>query len=279
MGVVIFLNGKFVPEKKAVISVFDRGFLYGDGLFETIRVVHGRPFRWAEHMERLKAGAKFLKIKLPFSPRRLGGFASELIARNKMPDSLLRISVSRGVGTLGYSPKDTGKPTLVMSLRTLARRDWETPPGWRLITSSIRVATNDPLARFKTSNKLAQVLARAQADEAGADEALLANTDGFVAEATSGNVFWMKRDTIYTPPLMAGILPGVTREVVFEIAAELNISIREKNIRLNDLRQADGVFLSLTSLGIVEAQALDDRALKKSTITPRVQRAYSEILS
>jgi branched-chain amino acid aminotransferase len=277
--VFVFLNGKFVPEKKAVISVFDRGFLYGDGLFETIRVVHGRPFLWAEHMERLKAGAKFLKIKLPFSPRRLGGFARELIARNKMPDSLLRISVSRGVGTLGYSPKDTDKPTLVMSLRTLPKRDLERPPGWRLITSSIRVATNDPLARFKTSNKLAQVLARAQADNAGADEALLVNTDGLVAEATSGNVFWIKRDTIYTPPLTAGILPGVTRAIVFEIAAGLNISIREKNIRLDDLQEADGVFLSLTSLGIVEVQALDDRALKRSTITRRLQTAYNEFLS
>lgn len=273
----VFLNNKFVSEEKAVVSVFDRGFLYGDGLFETIRVFNCKPFRWQDHLERLKHGANFLKIKLPFKPAEMWAFADKLIAKNKMPDSLLRITLSRGVGAPGYSPKNAKRPTLVMSLRPAPKNDAQKP--WSLITSSIRLPANDPLARFKTSNKLPQVLARAEADAAHADEVLLLNTDGFVAEGTSSNLFWIRRGAIYTPPLAAGILSGVTRAVVLEIAAHLKIPIYEKSIRLKKLLQMDGVFLSLSSLGIVPAQSLDGKILKKSPITAQIARSYANVLA
>jgi aminodeoxychorismate lyase len=276
--VFVFLNGKFVPEEKAVVSVFDRGFLYGDGLFETIRVVGGKPFRWREHIERLRAGAQFLKIRLPYSAWQLLTIANELIARNKMSDSLLRLSLSRGIGPVGYSPKDAGKGTLVMSLRAAPKLDPKNPPVWKLVTSLFRIATNDPLAGFKTANKLPQILARAKANAAGADEALLLNTDGYVAEGTSSNVFGIKRGIVYTPPLAAGILPGVTRAVVFEIAARLGIPILERDVRPAELASADEIFLSLSSWGIVEVAALDGKALKGSEIIGRIQRAYSDSL-
>ncbi|HEV2331018.1 MAG TPA: aminotransferase class IV [Verrucomicrobiae bacterium] len=265
-----------MPEERAVISVFDRGFLYGDGLFEAIRIFNGRPFRWREHIERLRSGAEFLKIKLPFSPRRLRAFADELIARNKMPDSLLRLSLSRGVGLPGYGPENAPVPTLAMSLRPAPKQ--ENPPQWKLITSSVRIAANDPLVRFKTCNKLPQVLARAEANKAGADEALLLNTDGFVAEGTSSNVFWVKRGAVYTPPLAAGILPGVTRVVVFEIAARLKIPVREKNIRPKDMMQADGLFLSISSRGVVEVSSLDGKAFQNSKLIAEVRRVYHNLL-
>ena len=274
MGVLVFLNGAFVPEEKAVVSVFDRGFLYGDGLFEAIRIFNGRPFRWREHLARLRAGAGFLRIKLPLSSSQLEAVADKLIAANKMPESLLRIALSRGVGPPGYLPKNTGRPTLAMSLRAAPKLDLKNHPQWKLLTSSFRIPANDSLGNFKTSNKLIQVLARAEAAESGADEALLLNTDGFVAEGTSSNTFWIKRGTILTPPLAAGILPGVTRRVVFEIAASLGISIREKNIRLKELAQADGIMLSLTSLGIVEVISLDGKAVKQSALTERIRTAY-----
>jgi branched-chain amino acid aminotransferase len=276
--VLVFLNGKFVPEEKAVVSVFDRGFLYGDGLFEAIRVLNGKPFRWVEHIERLQQGARFLKIKLPFSPAKLLGFAETLIVKNEMPDCVLRLTLSRGIGAPGYLPKDAKKPTLVMSLRPAPKIGSAKLPQWKLITSSFRIPANDPLARLKTSNKLPQVLARAEADVVGAGEALLQNTDGFVTEGASSNLFWVKRGAIYTPPLAAGILPGVTRRVVFEVAEHLKIPVREKNIRSKDLAHADGVFLSLTSLGIVEAKALDGKILSKSPLTSRIGHAYTEIL-
>jgi aminodeoxychorismate lyase len=275
--VIVFLNGKFVPENKAVISIFDRGFLYGDGLFETIRVLNGIPFRWPQHMGRLQQGAAFLKIKLPFTPAKLRAFADKLIVKNKIPDSLLRVSLSRGVGSPGYSPKNAKEPTLVISLRPAPKLDQKVPQ-WNLISSSFRLPAGEPLARFKTANKLSHVLARAEADTVGANEALLLNTNGFVVEGTSSNLFWIKRSTIYTPSLAAGILPGVTRSVVLEIAAKLKIPIREKNIRLKELYQAEGIFLSLSSLGIVEAKSLDKKELKKSPLTAHIASSYTDIL-
>jgi len=277
--VLVFLNGAFVPEEKAVVSVFDRGFLYGDGLFEAVRVFNGKPFRWREHMDRLRAGAEFLKIKLPYSQHRLHTTAEKLIQQNKMPDCLLRLTLTRGIGAAGYSPASARKPTLAMALRSAPKPDGARLPQWKLASSSFRLKADDPLARFKTCNKLPQVLARAEADDAGAHEALLLNTDGFVAEGTSSNVFWIKGGVIYTPPVAAGILPGVTRSVVFEIATKLGISIREKNIRLKDFGRMDGVFLSLTSRGIVEATSLDGQELKTSELTQRMRDAYDEILN
>src|SRR5215472_16973761 len=192
---VVFLNGEFVPEKDAVISVFDRSFLYGDGLFETMRVVQGRPFRWAEHMERLERGASFAGIRIPFAEASLRKFAEELIAKNQVPEALLRLTLSRGVGVRGYSPKGAEQPTIVMSLHEFLPVDPENPPGWRLITSSFRLPADEALAQFKTCNKLPQILARAEADAAGADEALLSNTEGHVVEASSSNLFWVEADT------------------------------------------------------------------------------------
>ena len=229
-------------------------------------------------MQRLQQGASFLKIKLPYAPAKLRAFADKLIAKNKMPDSLLRLSLSRGMGTLGYSPKNANQPTLVMSLRPAVKINSKAPLRWNLVTSSFHLPTNEPLARFKTANKLSQVLARAEADTVGANEALLLNTNGFVVEGTSSNLFWIKRGTIYTPSLAAGILPGVTRSVVLEIAAKLKIPIREKNIRLKELYQAEGIFLSLSSLGIVEAKSLDKKELKKSPLTAHIASSYTDIL-
>jgi aminodeoxychorismate lyase len=276
--VLVFLNGKFVPEEKAVVSVLDRAFLYGDGLFETIRVFNGRPFCWEEHMERLHQGANFLKIKVPITRAHLLASATKLIAKNRRPDCLLRLALSRGIGAPGYSPKGAKKPLLVISLRPAPKVDPKKPLQWKLLSSSFRLPANDPLAHFKTCNKLPNVLARAEADAAGADEALLSNTDGFIVEGASSNLFWIKGSVIYTSPLAAGILPGVTRSVVFELASQLKTSVREKNIRLKDLARADGVFLSLSSWGIVEAMSLDGRILKRSPLTVQLARSYTAIL-
>jgi aminodeoxychorismate lyase len=276
---VVFLNGKFVPEAKAVVSVFDRGFLYGDGLFEAIRVFNGRPFLWSSHWERLRQGAKFLKIKLPFPSEKLLACAGELIAKNKLPDALLRIALSRGLGAPGYLPHRANKPTLAMSLRPAPDINPKTPPQWKLVVSSFRLMSGDPLACYKTANKLPQVLARAETAVAGADETLLVNTDRHVVEGASSNLFWVKHGAIYTPPLAAGILPGVTRAVVFEIAGRLNIPIQHQNIQARDLLRMDGVFLSLTSRGIVEAKSLDGKALKKSPVTRLIADAYRKILT
>ena len=275
---LVFLDGKFVPEAKAVVSVFDRSFLYGDGLFETIRVFNGKPFRWRQHSERLKCGAAFLKIQLPFAPEKLRRFAGALISKNKMPDALLRLTLSRGVGVRGYSPKKATRPMLAMTLHPAPKMDLKNPPRWKLISSSFRLPSNEPLAQFKTCNKLPQILARAEADAAGADEALLLNTNGFVVEGASSNLFWVEGNKILTPPLAAGILAGVTRAAVFEIGAKLKIPVRQKNVRLKNLARADGIFLSLSSYGIVEAKSLDGKILRRSPLAAQIARTYAELL-
>ncbi|MBI3850487.1 MAG: aminodeoxychorismate lyase [Verrucomicrobia bacterium] len=275
---LVFLNGNFVPEAQAVVSVFDRSFLYGDGLFETIRVCNGKPFRWAQHLERLQRGAEFLKLRPPLSPDALRDFAAQLIERNQMPESLLRLTLSRGVGPRGYSPKGADRPTVVMSLHSAPDIDPKNPPQWRLITSSVRLPANEPLAQFKTCNKLPQILARAEADVAGADEALLLNTNGEVIEAASSNLFWIENDTVCTPPLVSGILPGVTRAVVLEICRKLKIETQETTIFPKGLQQVQSVFLSLSSWGIVQATTLDNHRLSRSPLVEKFREEYHRLV-
>jgi aminodeoxychorismate lyase len=276
---IVFLDGKFVPEGKAAISVYDRSFLYGDGLFEVVRIFNGRPFRWRQHMVRLQRGAKFLKIKLPFTPEKLHRFAVKLVAKNKMPDSLLRLTLSRGVGIRGYSPKGAEKPVLAMTLHPAPEMDLEHPPEWKLISSAFRLPAGEPLSQFKTCNKLPQVLARAEADAADANEALLLNTEGFVVEAAAANLFWVERGRVFTPPLAGGILPGVTRGTVLEICTKLKIPAAQKNILPNNLARVDGIFLSVSSFGIVAAKSLDGKKLKRSPLIARIAKAYGELLA
>ena len=275
----IFLDGEFVPEEEAVVSVLDRSFLYGDGLFETMRVCNGNLFRWPQHLDRLQRGAEYMKIRLPFAEAALRAFAQELLRRNKMTESLLRLTLSRGIGPRGYSPKGASHPLLVMTLHPAPNIDSQKPPGWRLVTSSFRLPANERLAQFKTCNKLPQILARAEADAAGADEALLLNTDGFVVEATSSNLFWVREEKVCTPPLQSGILAGVTRATVWEICRKRGLPICEANITSEQLELVEGVFLSLSSVGVAEGVSLNGQSLHRSPVVQQIGEAYARLLA
>lgn len=275
---IVFLNGQFVPEAQATVSVFDRSFLYGDGLFETMRVANGKPFRWTQHLERLERGAEFLGLSIPFTRAALGGFAQELIRQNQMPESLLRLTLSRGVGVRGYSPKGADKPVLVISQHAFSGPASEAPLRWRARTASFRLPAGEALAQFKTCNKLAQVLARAEAEAAGADEALLLNTEGYVVEGASSNLFWIECGAVCTPALTSGILAGVTREVVRELCSKLGLSYREASARLTDLEQVDAAFLSLSSHGIIELTAINGTKLGSSALIAELHTAYGKLV-
>lgn len=270
----VFLNGQFVPEEKAVVSVFDRGFLYGDGLFEAMRVHRGEPFQWRRHLARLEQGAKVLQLRAPFAPQELRRFAAQLIEQNKMPEAVLRLVLSRGAGARGYSPKSAESPTLVMSLHPAADLTAENRTRWRLATSSLRVAANDPLAVIKTCNKLRQVLARAEAETRGADEALLLNENGEAVETAGGNIFWINHDTVRTPPLANGLLAGVTRATVLELCQKLRLAVLERSAKPADLAAAEGVFVSLSTMGIVEVSELDGIPLQQSPIAALLGAAW-----
>jgi aminodeoxychorismate lyase len=277
--VIVFLNGAFVEEEHAVVSVFDRGFLYGDGLFETIRLYQGRPFRWDEHMDRLLRGAAHLNIRLPASPAELRPHVKALVEKNAMPDAVLRIVVSRGAGKRGYSPKGADRPTLVMSLHPAPSIDSAGLIQWRLVTASMRIAPYEPLFGLKTCNKLPQILARAEAEAQGADEALLLDSSGSVAEATSGNVFCVFDQTVCTPLLETGALPGITRAVIFEVCRQWGIPCHEKQIQIAALLKAEGAFLTSSAFEVVEAISLDGRELSRSALTMRVHQAYRALVS
>jgi aminodeoxychorismate lyase len=274
--VTVFLNGRFVEEEEAVVSVFDRGFLYGDGLFETMRVLNRKVFRWEQHIERLRGGLEYVKLKFALDAAGLREAADKLVSANEMPDSLLRLTVSRGVGRRGYSPAGAEKPTLVMSLHLFVSA---TPQeGWSVITSNVRLPAGQPLAAYKTCSKLPQILARMEADDAGADEALLLNTEGFVVEGASSNLFWVEEDQVCTPPIPSGILAGVTRVVVLEICGELGIAARESALKPGQLAGTDGAFLSLSSAGVVPIRSVDGREMPVSPIITQLGTAYQDLL-
>jgi aminodeoxychorismate lyase len=275
---IVFLNGEFVPEEKAVISVFDRGFLFGDGLFEAMLVRRGEIFRWDQHLERLQRGVDFLKLTVPCSTDELFRFSMQLIQRNRMPECLLRLNLSRGITARGYSPKNALRPAIVLTLHSAPVLDGRRVPRWRVITSSYCLPANDPLTSFKTANKLPEVMARAEADVAGAHDGILLNPRGHIAEGTSCNVFWVRDGVVCTTPLSSGALPGVTRAAIFELCVKMNLSCREKNAKPADLHRAQGVFLTNTSMGVIEVESLDGRKLPRSPLVKKLWAAYRALL-
>ena len=273
---LVFLNGQFVPEEQALIPVNDRGFLLGDGLFETLRVAGGRPFRLAHHLERLTRGADFLKIKSPFTPEELEMFARQLIDKNKMPEAILRLTLTRGPGGRGYTPPAESRSTVVMTIHPAP--PVEKPVAWRLATSPFAISAADPLASFKTTSKVLHVRARAEAVERGADEALLVNTNGEVAETASGNLFWIQDDTICTVPVECGALPGITRATVLEICQALGLQMGERAIKPAALKKSGGIFITQSLLGIVPVVAFDGAPVSPSPLVHQIARAYLEML-
>lgn len=274
---LVFLNGQFLPEAQAVVPVNDRGFLLGDGLFETMRVVGGKPFRFAQHLERMTRGADFLKIKLPFTPKELEKFASQLIEQNKMPEAILRVTLTRGAGERGYNFSGECKPTIVMTLHVAPSQ--ENSVEWNLVTSSFRIPAADPLSSFKTTSKILHVMARAEAKEKDADEALLINTNGEVAETASGNLFWIYDYKICTVPTGRGVLPGITRAVVLEICQSLGLQVNKRVIKPEALRNSAGIFVTQSALGIIPVSSFDGEPVAPSPLVDQIAQAYNEMLA
>ncbi len=269
---IVFLNGEFLPEDKAVVSIFDRGFTLGDALFETLPVYEGKPFLWHKHFARLTEGAAFLHMRLPYSSTEARKIVSQLLERNHITDGVLRLQLSRGVGPRGYSIQGVNSPTFVMTLHPPRN----VPSSIRLITSSVRIMSGDPIGRFKSCQKLGHVLARIEADEQGADEALLLNANGNVAEAASANLFWVEEKSICTTPLGTSALAGVTREKVMQMCRELNHVVVEKNILASQLLETQGAFLTASTIGIIPVSLLDHQLLPLAPVIAELQKAYAE---
>ena len=271
----VFLDGEFLPQERALIPIDDRAFLYGDGLFETLPVYGGTPFRWGAHMERLWQGFKLFRLNLGDTEQQLREVAAKLVEMNGMPNCVLRITVSRGSGPRGYSIKAASKPRVLMTVHPLPAQP---KSGWKLVTSSWRVLAGDPLMQLKTLSKVRSVLARAEADDAGADEALLLNERGEITEGAATNFFCIANGAVLTPPLHAGLLPGVTRAAVFEVGQRLGIPMLERAMTAKVLHSCEGAFVTVSTMGVVEVASLDGAELPRSPITERLRQGYDDLV-
>ena len=278
LAMLVFLNGQFVPADQAVVPVSDRGFLLGDGVFETVPVFGGRPFCWRQHLARFESGTRVLGIASPYSTGELNRFANELIRRNDCPESILRLTLTRGSGGRGYSPRNAGPATLVMTLAAAPAKARPESGCWRVIRASARVAPGGVLAGVKHTSRLLNVLARAEAEASGADEALLLTAGDEVVEAAAGNVFCLDRGAVVTPPLAVGALPGITRAIVLGLCGQLKIPAEVRPLRIEGDAFADGMFITLSTRGIVEVSHLDGRQLSRSPITRRLRDAYAGVV-
>ena len=246
---LVFVNRAFVPEDKASFSVFDRGLLYGDGLFETIRIYGGKFFLLDQHLKRLFDGLKVLAIRVPYSAAELEIFTRELAITNRINEGFARIVVSRGEGFLGFSPRGAGTPHVAICARErpVAMRRTEV---WKLTVARRPIA---PIP-LKSLSFLPHVLARKEAEDRGFDEAILLDAEGIVVEATASNLFLWNNGDIMTPPLSTGCLPGITRAEVIKVARQKGFRVVEKKFKVRDCRKAEGIFLTNSLLEIVPCQ-------------------------
>ncbi len=269
-AVLVHVNGRLVPEEEAKVSVFDRGFMYGDGLFETVRAYGSRLFLWEAHLARWRAGAATLGIVPPVAEPRLKAAAEELIRANGATEAILRIHLSRGAGKRGYSPRGADAPTLVLSVHPASKQERLA----RVIVARQPFWTRDPLGAVKHTSQLPRILARAEGDAAGADEALLTNEAGELLEGTSANLFWFEGETLATPPLVGSLLPGTTRAFVLELARAISMPVRERAIAKLDLAAANGAFLTSAGVELWEIGELDGQPMARSPEFARLQKAY-----
>ena len=278
----IYLDGKFVPESEAKVSVFDHGLLYGDGIFEGIRFYNGRVFRLEQHHDRLWDSARSICLDIPISRAEMTEALLETIRRNDLREGYIRQIVTRGVGNLGLNPAQCKRPSVIIIATTIALYPKEVcERGLTVVTCPTRrtgAAALNPAV--KSLNYLNNVMARIEANLAGADEALMLNEAGNVAECTADNVFIVKGGQIFTPPIAAGALRGITRSVVFDIAAELGLKITETDITRHDVFVADECFLTGTAAELIPVIKADGRMIgngKPGSITVRMIGRFREM--
>jgi branched-chain amino acid aminotransferase len=278
----IYIDGKFYSEANAKVSVFDHGLLYGDGIFEGIRFYNGRVFRLEEHLERLWDSARSICLEIPMTQEGMTEALLETIRHNHLHDGYIRLLVTRGIGNLGLNPEQCKNPSVIIIVAKIALYHEEFyQKGLSIVTCATRRSNPASLnPAVKSLNYLNNVMARIEANLAGADEALMLNDAGNVAECTADNVFIIKRDQIFTPPITAGALRGITRSIVFEIAAEFGLSVAEADFTRHDVFVADECFLTGTAAEIVPVVKADGRLIgngKPGPITKRIIARFREM--
>ena len=267
MSRIIYLNGQYVPEQEAKVSVFDHGFLYGDGVFEGIRAYKGKVFKLDEHLARLYESAKSIMLEVPQSYEEIKEATLETIRRNQLEDAYIRIVVSRGTGDLGLDPRKCPKATTVIiasSITLFPQELYEL--GLEVITVATRRNVPDALdPQIKSLNYLNNILVKIEANRAGVMEAIMLNGQGYVAEGTGDNIFIVKNGKILTPPSYVGALCGITRQVVIDLALEAGYVLEERPFTRHELYVAEECFLTGTAAEVIPVIGVDGRQIGSGT--------------
>ncbi len=281
---LVYLNGHFISKEHALVSVFDHGFLYGDGIYETMRAYDGKLFLLKNHLARLKHSANAISLKLPLSLEKIGDAMNKTLRVNKLRQAYVRLHISRGPGELGLDPALCGAPTMVIIAKPF--QDYPTAyykSGLRI--AIVKTRRNHPLAldpAIKGTNFLNNILAKIECVKAGAYEGIMLNWQGYVAEGTISNVFMVKKRILYTPHRETGILEGVTRDLVLRLARRKKIAVRETLLLPKDLRTADECFITNTTMEIMPVTTIDKRVVGNGMpgpVTVALHQAYrNEVL-
>ncbi|HEY3393992.1 MAG TPA: branched-chain-amino-acid transaminase [Lacipirellulaceae bacterium] len=278
----VYISGKFVPQEEAKISVFDHGLLYGDGVFEGIRSYGGKVFRLRQHIARLYESAKAIWLEIPMPQDALCDAVNEAVRVNKIDDGYIRLVVTRGAGTLGLDPNRCSNPQVIIIADTISLYPKELyEKGLEIVTVSVQ--RTHPAAlnpRVKSLNYLNNILAKIEGLQAGCIEALMLNHKGEVAECTGDNIFLVRGGVLFTPPLDAGILAGVTRDAVIDLAREEGIDVREISLTKHDVYIADECFLTGTAAEVVPVVKVDSRTIgsgKPGPITRDLENRFREL--
>ncbi len=278
MGLKVYVDGKLYPKEKAKISVFDHGLLYGDGVFEGIRSYNGRVFRLKEHLDRLYSSAKAIWLTIPISKSGMAKAIEDTLKANHLKDSYIRVVVTRGAGTLGLDPNKCPRPSVIVITDTISLYPKEFyEKGLEVVTVATLRNHNAALSpRIKSLNYLNNILAKIEGLQAGVVEAIMLNTEGCVAECTGDNIFIVRNKTLSTPPVTAGILEGITRNAVIEIARGLAMTVREENMTRYDLFVADECFLTGTAAEVIPVVNIDQRPIGNGKPGPITQQLRGE---
>ncbi|HMD79372.1 MAG TPA: branched-chain-amino-acid transaminase [Nitrososphaerales archaeon] len=275
---VVYVDGKFVDKHKAVVSVFDHGLLYGDGVFEGIRAYGGSVFRLGDHMKRLYDSAKVIRLTIPMSRHEFTEAVLETLRKNRLKDAYIRVVVTRGAGDLGVDPSLCKNPTVFIIAEPMATGlGPKEPRSVKLIVASIRRDAVDSTSHeIKSLNYLNSIMAKMEAKSAGADDAILLDHRGFVSEASVTNVFLVKKGKVFTPSSAAGILHGITRDRVVSLCSDLGIEVQERDVTPFELLTADEAFLVGTKAEILAVESVGGTRIGVASPGPLTKKVYAE---
>lgn len=275
---LVYINGKIVPSEEAVISVFDHGFLYGDGIYETMISYDGAIFKLDDHLQRLYRSASLIGLTIPLEAERLKSALYETLLANGLKNAYVRLTVSRGDGPIGLNPDLCPQPTIVIMVQ--ASKEYPAmlyENGVHLIISETRRNLKEAIdPRIKSMNFLNNILAKIEAVNRDAYEALMLNVHDHLTEGTISNIFFIKNDILCTPSLACGILDGITRGTVIDLAAREEIKIKEGEFLKEDINAANEVFITNTSLEVMPVTMVDEVTYPVGNITKRLHRAYKQ---